>query len=164
MACKVISLLNFVFVFKNILVGAFTIKDEYNYLNQLTNKALQRTEITDKEKVALYNVLASLEYSMKNDLQALEYQKKTLELMPDEPAYQYNAATIYKVLNKEDELMDSVNKLIDIYKNKDPQTEVNNLGYLQYARNILLNSDQADKVSLIDDIISNAKNYPKNKY
>src|SRR6266498_4689320 len=48
--------------------------------------------------------------------------------------------------------------------NKDPQREVINLGYLQYARNILLNSDQADKVSLIDDIISNAKNYPKNKY
>ncbi len=61
-------------------VGAFTIKDEYNYLNQLTNKALQKTEITDKEKVALYNVLASLEYSMKNDLQALEYQKKPLSL------------------------------------------------------------------------------------
>ncbi|HXL56947.1 MAG TPA: hypothetical protein VN958_11855, partial [Chitinophagaceae bacterium] len=60
--------------------GAFTIKDEYNYLNQLTNKALQKTEITDKEKAALYNVLASLEYSMKNDLQALEYQKKTLSL------------------------------------------------------------------------------------
>ena len=60
--------------------GAFTIKDEYNYLNQLTNKALQKTEITDKEKAALYNVLASLEYSMKNDLQALEYQKKTLRL------------------------------------------------------------------------------------
>ncbi len=82
--------------------------------------------------------------------------------MPDEPACQYNVATIYKVLNKQDELMDSVNKLIDIYKNKDPQTEVINLGYLQYARNILLNSDPAGKVSLIDDIISNAKNYPKN--
>jgi hypothetical protein len=60
-------------------VGALSIQHEYNYLSDLTKKALQKPGIVDKDAAALYNVLASLDYSMKNDMQALKYQEKTIE-------------------------------------------------------------------------------------
>lgn len=143
-------------------VGALTIKNEYNYLLDLTKKALQKTNMSDKETAALYNVLASLEYSMKNDIQALKYQEKTIELMPQEPVYYYNIATIYEKLDKRDKLAESLDWILTVYKNKDYKTEKINLQYLDYARKIFSKLNEPGKVNEIDEIINNAKKYPQN--
>lgn len=143
-------------------VGALSLQNEYEFLTVQTKKALQKANISDKENAALYNVLASIEYSTKNYIQALKYQEKTIDLMPSEPAYYYNISTIYEKLDKREELEDSLNWIITIYKNKDPKKEKINLPYLDYARKIFAKNNQVNKINEIDEIIINAKKYPEN--
>lgn len=143
-------------------VGALTIQNEHEYLTNQTKKALQKANIPEKDLAALYNVLASIEFSMKNYIQAAKYQEKTIELNASEPAYYYNISRLYKELDKNDDLLESLNYLILIFKNKDPKKEKINLAYLDYARKILVQKNQTNKVDEIDEIISNAKRYPEN--
>lgn len=138
-------------------VGALTIDSEYTYLRDKAKKALEKQNLTEIQQAALYNVLASLEYSMKNYLQALKYQEKTIDLAVTEPAYYYNIAKINQLLNNKDELIKNVSTIITIYKNKDPKKEVINTEYLQYARDILLENKFTDKVNEIDEIFAKAK-------
>ncbi len=142
-------------------VGALTIQNEYEYLTNYTKKALQKSNISEEDLAALYNVLASIEFSMKNYIQAAKYQEKTIELNSSEPAYYYNISRLYKELDKNDELLESLNYLITIFKNKDPKKEKINLTYLDYARKIYVQKSQSNKVNEIDDIVSNAKRYPE---
>ena len=142
-------------------VGAFVIKDEYKYLKETTKKALQKQGLEDKDLAGFYNLLASIEYSMKNDLESLKYQEKTIELVPGEPAYNYNIAKIYQALNKNEELINSVENIIIIYKNKDLKKDKINLEYINYAREIMVKNKLADKVTEIDELVSNAKKYPE---
>lgn len=143
-------------------VGALTIQNEYDYLTTQTKKALQKANIPEKDLAALYNVLASIEFSMKNYIQAAKYQEKTIELNASEPAYYYNISRLYKELDKNDDLLESLNYLILIFKNKDPKKEKINIAYLDYARKILVQKNQNNKVDEVDEIISNAKRYPEN--
>jgi tetratricopeptide (TPR) repeat protein len=143
-------------------VGALSIQHEYNYLSDLTKKALQKPGIVDKDAAALYNVLASLDYSMKNDMQALKYQEKTIELNPSEPAYYYNIARLYEVLDKNDLLLENLSWIVSIYKNKDPKKEKINLRYLEYAKKILLEKKQIEKANEVDEIIATVNSYPEN--
>ena len=142
-------------------VGAFVINDEYKYLKETTKKALQKQGLEDKDLAGFYNLLASIEYSMKNDLESLKYQEKTIELVPGEPAYNYNIAKIYQALNKNEELINSVENIIIIYKNKDLKKDKINLEYINYAREIMVKNKLADKVTEIDELVSNAKKYPE---
>ncbi len=142
-------------------VGALSIQHEYNYLNDQTKKALQKPNIGEKDAAALYNVLASLEYSLKNDMQALKYQEKTIELNPSEPAYYYNIARLYEVLDKNDLLIENLGWITSIYKNKDPKKEKINVRYLEYAKKVYTAKKQTDKVNEIDEIIANASNFPE---
>ena len=143
-------------------VGALTIENEADYLRDLTKKALQRNNIPDKELAALYNVLASIEYSLKNYVQALKYQEKTIELAPSEPAYQYNISKLYVALSMMDKALNSLGLLVSIYKNKDPKKESFILTYIEYAKKIFMQQGQMNKVDEIDEIIVNAKKYPQN--
>lgn len=135
--------------------GALTIEKEADYLRDLTKKALKRADIPDKEQAALYNVLANIEYSLKNDLESLKYQIKTIELSPSEPAYNYNIVMLYNTLGMKDKLFDSLNYLISIYKTKNPQ--IRDLSYLEYAKEIFIKNNQTEKVEEVNEIIEKVK-------
>lgn len=140
-------------------VGALTIENEADYLRDLTKRALQKPNIPDKELAALYNVLASIEYSLKNYVQAVKYQEKTVELVPSEPAYQYNISKLYVALSMMDKALNSLSLLVAIYKNKDPKKESFILTYIEYAKKIFMQNGQINKVDEIDEIIANAQKY-----
>ncbi|MEO6068903.1 MAG: hypothetical protein ABIN57_10050 [Chitinophagaceae bacterium] len=135
--------------------AALTIKDEYDYLNSTTNKALQK-DLSDKDKAAFYNILANIEYDVKNNIKALDYQKKTIELSPEEGAYYYNIARMYKTLDMKDELIGILNMLLTIFKDRSNQKQSLNVTYLQYARDIYAKYGLTDKLNEIDDLISEA--------
>jgi hypothetical protein len=137
-------------------IAALTIKEEYDYLKGLLAKTLQR-EMSDKEKAALMNVFASIEYGMKDDLKALEYQKKTLELLPSEPAYVYNIATIYDALKWEEDLYKALNVLLTIYKSKDLRREKITTKYLEYAKTKFMQKGMDKQVHEIDEILYQAQ-------
>ncbi len=143
-------------------VGALSIENEADYLREQVNKALVNPNVSDKDRAALMNVLASVEYSLKNDVQSLKFQEKTIELQPSEPAYQYNISKLYDSLGMKEKSITSLNYLISIYKNKDPKKETINNTYLEYAKKIFKQDNQMDKVEEINSIIENAKKFPKN--
>jgi hypothetical protein len=132
--------------------GALTIESEADYLRDLTKKALKRTNIPDKEHAALYNVLANIEYSLKNDLESLKYQSKTVEFSPSEPAYQYNISMLYNSLGMKDKLFESLSFLISIYKTRDPKPR--DLPYLEYAKKIFIKNSQIEKVEEVNEIMA----------
>jgi tetratricopeptide (TPR) repeat protein len=132
--------------------AALTINDEYPYLRNYVDKALQRQN-PDKEKAALLNVCANLEYEMKNDLKALEYQKQALELDPSEPAYIYNVATLYERLQMDDELNKSWNMLIVVSKNRLLKRETINAKYLDYAKNYFAKKNMNNQLNEIEEIL-----------
>ena len=132
--------------------AALTIKEEYDYLKDTTNKALKR-ELPDKDKAAFYNILANIEYDIKNNMKALDYQKKTIELAPEEGAYYYNIARMYKTLDMKDELLSTSNLLLTLYKNRLSEKQTLNVTYLQYVRDIYAKYGLNDKVNEIDELI-----------
>lgn len=136
---------------------ALTLTDEYPYLKDLTEKTLKK-EMSDQDKAALYNVLGSLEYGLRNYLKALEYRKKTIELNPAEPAYYYNISTIYSILNMKEDMIKSLTTLVNFYKNRDPRKEQIDFKYLDYARDLFNQNGYPDKVAEVDGIIAGAKN------
>ena len=137
-------------------VGAISIDNEGDYLRGMVKKTLERTNLSDNERASLYNTLASIEYSTKNDIQALKYQERTVEFAPSEPAYQYNISRIYEALGMNDKLLTSLSFLISIYKNRDTNTEAVNFNYLDFAKKIFRQNNQLNKVDEIDEIILNA--------
>lgn len=143
-------------------VGALAIEKESGYLVEQTTRALEKSPISDKDKAALYNVLASVSYSLKDDEKSLKFQEYTIELNPTEPAYYYNIATLYRELKMEDELLNSLNSLVSIYKSKDPGKEKINFKYLDWARGIYSDRGDTAKVKEIDQIITKSKMYPEN--
>src|SRR6185437_4476746 len=108
---------------------------------------------------ALYNTFASLEDAIKNEMKALEYQKKSVELDPAEPAYQYNMAILCGILGLKDDVLKSLDYLVAIYNSRDPRKEKINIDYLNYAKGIYKKNGVNDKTNQIDDIINNAKKY-----
>jgi tetratricopeptide (TPR) repeat protein len=146
----------------NYYIGAFTIKDEYQYLSEMTKKSLQKENITAIEKADLYNVLANIEFSVKNNVQAAKYQEKTIELEPNQPAFYYNAAAIYQLLGQNDKLIDCLNWIVSIYKTRDVSKEKIKLGHLEYARKIFADKKMNDKLNEIDTILANAQKFPEN--
>ena len=143
-------------------VGALAIEKESGYLVEQTTRALEKSPISDKDKAALYNVLASVSYSLKDDERSLKFQEYTIELNPTEPAYYYNIATLYRELKMEDELLKSLNSLVTIYKSKDPGKEKINFKYLDWARGIYSDRGETTAVKEIDQIIAKSKMYPEN--
>ena len=142
--------------------AALTIKDDYEYIKGLTDKALKR-KMSDKDKARFMNVLANIEYGIKDDLKALEFQKKTIELDPAEPAYHYNVATIYDSLKMTEELLKSLNMLITVYKSKDPLKDKFEISYLEYAKRKFSENKKMDKVAEIDEIIETSRMSSANK-
>ncbi|HXS37535.1 MAG TPA: hypothetical protein VN721_12605 [Flavipsychrobacter sp.] len=138
--------------------AAMNIKDQYDYIKGFIQKTLERNA-TDKEKAALYNTFASLEDAIKNEMKALEYQKKSVELDPAEPAYQYNMAILCGILGLKDDVLKSLDYLVAIYNSRDPRKEKINIDYLNYAKGIYKKNGVNDKTNQIDDIINNAKKY-----
>lgn len=137
-------------------IAALTIKDEYDYLKEMVKKTMLR-EMSDKEKAALLNIQASIEYGMKDDLKALEFQKKTLELVPSEPAYVYNIATIYDALKWEDDLYKALNILLTIYKNKDLKTEKITTKYLEFAKTKFKQKGMDKQANEVDELLFQAQ-------
>jgi tetratricopeptide (TPR) repeat protein len=132
--------------------AALTIKDEYDYLKDTTNKALKR-DLSDKDKAAFYNILANIEYDAKNNMKALEYQKKAIELAPEEGAYYYNIARMYKTMDMKDELLGILNMLLTLNKSRLGDKQTINTNYLQYARDIYAKYGLTDKINEIDELI-----------
>ncbi len=136
--------------------AALTLKDEYPYIKDLTEKTLKK-DMPDPDKAALYNVLGSLEYGLANNLKALEYWKKTIELNAAEPAYYYNISRIYNLLNMKEDLIKSLTVLVNFYKDRDPKKDHIDFKYLDYARDLFNKNGYPDKVNEVNEISTRAK-------
>lgn len=135
-------------------LGAESLAGEKEYLVNLTNKFLAKKNLSNEDKAGFYNVLASLEYSLKNDMEALNYQKKTLEFLPSEPAYLYNISRIYYALNMKDEVLENIQFLLAAAKNLfDKKIKADN-HQLEFARSVFEEMGKPDKVAEIDDLLN----------
>lgn len=130
---------------------AMTIEEEYKSISDYLMKALDKSD-NDKDTGALYNVSASLEYYMKNDLKALESQKKAAELLPTTPVL-YNLARIYETLDKQNDLIDTLDKYLYIVSNQKTDLEKDEIKYLEYARKKYEMNNYTEKVAKIDNLI-----------
>jgi tetratricopeptide (TPR) repeat protein len=141
-------------------VGALKIQDEYNYLSEFTKKALEKKNTSNKDNAALFNVLASLEFSLKNDIQSLKYQEKTIELNPTESAYYYNICRLYEELGNTDDLAKNLGMLVSVIKSKFANKEPINSTYLEYARKFFVQNNLLNKVNEIDEIVAGLLKQP----
>lgn len=135
---------------------AGTLKDEYTFIKDTTNRALKK-EMNDTDRAAFYNILATIEYGVKNDLKALEHQKKTVELAPEEGAYYYNLGRIYNSLDMKDELLNALNMLLIVYKNRLRENKTVSAKYLEYAKGIYKKYGMTDKMNQVDEILLGTK-------
>lgn len=133
-------------------LGGENLASERDYLINITEKFLARKDLTNDDKAGYYNVLASVEYSLRNDMEALKYQKKTLELNPSEPAYLYNISRIYYSLNMKDEMIEHLQYLTANAKNLlDKKIKVDQ-HQLEFAKNVFLELGKSEKANEIDDL------------
>lgn len=135
-------------------LGAANLANEKDYIKSMTEKFLTKNNLTDEEKAGFYNILASVEYSLKNDMEALKYQKKTIENNPSEPAYLYNLSRIYASLNMKEELLENLQYLLAVAQNLQSKNIKVEVSQLEFAKNIFLENNKTDKVNEIEDLIT----------
>ncbi len=130
---------------------AMTLSDEYNSMRTYLQKAIDKCT-TDREKSSMYNVSATLEYYMKNDLKALDYQKKAVELHTSIPLL-YNLAKIYEAVDKKTEMLSTLDDFIYFVSNNKDEVQETDIKYLEYAKRKYEEAGKADKVTKTDALI-----------
>ena len=98
-----------------------------------------------------------MESGIKNDIQAVKFQEKTLELVPGEPAYYYNTATIYQALKNKEKMLENIEWLLTIAKTSEPNEQKVAISHLEYAKRMFKENGLQDKANELDIIIANAK-------
>ena len=130
---------------------AMSIETEYDYLNSYINKVLERCD-NDTDKSSLYNVAASLEFYMKNDLKALDYQKKAVELKTSSPLL-FNLAKIYEALDRKKDMMATLDNYVYYISNHKDTASKDETRYLEYAKKKYLEANDNEKVTKIETLV-----------
>ena len=130
---------------------AMSIEAEYNYLINYITRVLERCE-NDIDKSSLYNVAASLEFYRKNDLKALDYQKKAVELRISSPLL-YNLAKIYEALERRNEMIATLDDYIYYISNHKDAASKDEVSYLEYAKGKYIEAKNEDKILKIDTLV-----------
>lgn len=130
---------------------AMSLDVEYDGLRKYLEAGLALCQ-NDNDRSSFYNVAASLEYYRKNDIKALEFQKKAVELRVSSPLL-YNLAKIYEALDKKGDLMDTLDTYVYHVSNNKDKADKNEITYLDYAKKKYQEAQNQDKVSKIDALV-----------
>jgi tetratricopeptide (TPR) repeat protein len=113
---------------------AMRLENEKEYIANVVNKTLKKDNVSKIDQARLINVLASIEWSLMNDYEAIKFQKETIELAPDEPVYHYNLAKVYESVNNDTEMFKCIEKLLELHR--DPNLSHPYLQGLEWAKSI----------------------------
>ncbi len=132
---------------------AMAIDEQYDALKAYIEKALQSSQ-NDVDKGSIYNVYANLEYTKKNYLKALEYQKKAVEFYPNSSVLHYNLARIYDILGKNKEVLETIDNYVYVVSNQGEAIKNEDIRYLNYAKNKYEEARMMDQAAKVDALIA----------
>ena len=138
--------------------AAMTLEEEYSTLKNYLTKALEKCE-TDKDKGGVYHVFSTLEYYLKNDLKALDYQKKAAELYESGPVL-YNLAKLYETCGKEKDMVDTLDNYIYLLANDKMKPGKEEIRFLEYAKRQYEKVNMPNKASQVDALMQKISQLP----
>lgn len=141
--------------------SALSLEDNKNYFYEISKKIIDDDKQPKDEKAQFYNVLSSVEYSLKNYDLSIKHQLISIEYDPQTSAYYNNIIGTYKAIGNTLKMVEWIRQYLKVHKELSIPIKSYQVKNLLRFKEHLKGLDTDIDIQEIDDLI--AKEVPDNK-